>query len=332
MLIPNIQYPMVRMRRNRSCAMVRSLVCETKLNAQDFVLPLFICEGTAKRQPIEKLPGIYRYNLDSIVGKVQEAIDAGICAIALFPETPVTLRNAQASEAVNPKNLICQALHILRKAFPDMIFICDVALDIYTDHGHDGLLIDNKIHNDQTNAILVEQALNQARAGCDTLAPSDMMDGRIGVIRKALDAAGFSHVRLLSYGVKYASQFYGPFRDAVGSDKVLKGDKKTYQMDPGNIREGLRETSLDISEGADIVMVKPAIGYLDVISALKANFPIPIFAYQVSGEYAMLAFGAQAGAFDFELAMMEQLTSIKRAGADAIFSYYALEAAKKLRC
>ncbi|MEM7070964.1 MAG: porphobilinogen synthase [Pseudomonadota bacterium] len=323
-------YPHTRMRRKRTNETIRLLIRETHLTPHDFILPLFICAGKNQIQPLDTLPGVYRYSVDEIVKQAKLAQQAGLNAIGLFPHTPDHMRNAQASEALNPDNLVCQATRAVREALPDMIIVCDVALDPYTSHGHDGLIKNGQIDNEQTNIILAKQALIQAKAGCDTLAPSDMMDGRIGIIRKALDEAGYTQTRLLSYAVKYASQFYGPFREAVGSKTKQPIDKRTYQMDPANLREGIAEAALDIAEGADMLMVKPALGYLDVLTTLKQKFEIPIFAYQVSGEYAMLAFGAKAGAFDFNAAMIESLLSIKRAGADAIFSYYALEAIRKL--
>ncbi|MEM7072031.1 MAG: porphobilinogen synthase [Pseudomonadota bacterium] len=328
MITDHSQYPTTRLRRNRANASIRALVRETHLAPDDFILPIILCEGKALSEPVALMPGVYRHSPDQAVSLARQAWDCGIKAVMLFPQTPAHLRNSEASEAFNPDNLVCKATRLLREHIPDLLIICDVALDPYTDHGHDGLLRGDVIVNDETNTALIRQALVQVEAGCDTIAPSDMMDGRIGAIRAALDQHGFSDIRLLSYAVKYASQFYGPFREALGCDQLLKGDKKTYQMDPANRLEALREVALDIAEGADQIMVKPAMPSLDVVAMVKEQFKIPTFAYQVSGEYAMLAFAAQAGAFDFDHAQMESLTAIRRAGADAIISYYALDAAK----
>ena len=277
------------------------------------------------------MPGVERLTVDLAIRAAEEAAALGLPAIALFPNTDPSLRDEAASEALNPGNLVCRAVRAIKEAVPEIGIICDVALDPYTSHGHDGLLVGGEIDNDRTVEILIQQALVQAEAGCDILAPSDMMDGRIGAIRTALEANGFTNTQLLAYAAKYASAFYGPFRDAVGSGTRLKGDKLSYQMDPANGDEALREVALDIAEGADMVMVKPGLPYLDIVRRVKETFGVPTFVYQVSGEYAMLAAAAERGWLDRERVILESLIAFKRAGADAIFSYFALEAAKLLK-
>ncbi len=319
------------MRRLRAAAWSRRLVRETTLNPDDLILPLFVIEGTKVRQAVPSLARVERLSIDQVIETAKAARDLGIPALALFPVTDPALKNAEGTEALNPKNLLCRAVRELKKAVPDVGIICDVALDPYTTHGHDGLFIDDDVANDATVEVLVKQAQILAEAGCDVVAPSDMMDGRIGAIRTMLEDKGFTNTMILSYAVKYASAFYGPFRDAVGSKGALgtKG-KHTYQMDAGNVDEALREAALDVEEGADMVMVKPGLPYLDVIAAVKRHVNVPVVAYQVSGEYAMLANAAAAGAFDHIAAFREALMSFKRAGASAILTYAALDIAKSL--
>lgn len=321
-------YPLVRMRRNRRTSWLRRLTAENRLSVDDLIWPCFVIEGTTAREPITSMPGVERLSIDLLVESVGEAKALGIPAVAIFPATPPNKKTPEGKEALNPENLVCRAVRAIKKAHPEIGVICDVALDPYTDHGHDGLLQDGVILNDETIGVLCKQAIVQAQAGCDILAPSDMMDGRIGEIRKALDGAGFSQVALLAYSVKYASAFYGPFRDAVGSKANLGGgDKKTYQMNVANTDEGLREAALDLREGADMLMVKPGMPYLDVIRRVKDSFGAPTFAYQVSGEYAMIAAAASQGFLDRKAAVLESLLSFKRAGADAVLTYFAKEAA-----
>jgi porphobilinogen synthase len=327
----NAGFPATRMRRNRRTAWSRRLVRETSVTVDDLIWPIFVVEGTRTRSPIESMPGVERVSVDLAVKAAEEAATLGLPAIALFPNTDPSLRDEEASEAVNPGNLVCRAVRAIKKAVPEIGIICDVALDPYTSHGHDGLLAGNEIDNDRTLELLVEQALVQAEAGCDILAPSDMMDGRIGAIRAALEANGFTGTQLLAYAAKYASSFYGPFRDAVGSGAVLKGDKLGYQMDPANSDEALREVALDIAEGADMVMVKPGLAYLDIVWRVKQAFKLPTFVYQVSGEYAMLTAASERGWLDRNRVIMESLVACKRAGADAIFTYFARDVAKLLR-
>jgi porphobilinogen synthase len=324
-------FPATRMRRNRRAAWSRSLVRETTLASSDLIWPIFLIEGADLRTPVASMPGVERLSVDLAVKAAEEARALGIPAIAVFPNTEPSLRDEAASEAVNPGNLVCRAVRAIKQAVPEIGVICDVALDPYTSHGHDGLLIGGEIDNDRTVEILIQQALVQAEAGCDILAPSDMMDGRIGAIRAALEANGFANTQLLAYAAKYASAFYGPFRDAVGSGARLKGDKLTYQMDPANGDEALREVALDIGEGADMVMVKPGLPYLDIVWRVKEAFAVPTFVYQVSGEYAALVAAAERGWLDRERAILESLIAFKRAGADAILTYFALEAAKLLK-
>jgi len=324
-------YPATRMRRNRRADWSRRLVRETTLGVDDLIWPIFLIEGTATRIPIAAMPGVERLSVDLAVKAAEEAATLGLPALALFPNTDPALRDARASEALNPGNIVCRAVRAIKQAVPEIGIICDVALDPYTSHGHDGFLVDTEIDNDQTIAILIEQALVQADAGCDILAPSDMMDGRIGAIRAALEANGFTNTQLLAYAAKYASAFYGPFRDAVGSSSMLKGDKRSYQMDPANGDEALREVALDVAEGADMVMVKPGLAYLDIVWRVKQAFKLPTFVYQTSGEYSMLMAAAERGWLDRNRAMLESLIACKRAGADAIFTYFARDAAKLLK-
>jgi porphobilinogen synthase len=325
-----MSYPETRLRRLRRTAWSRAMVRETSLTPSDLIWPLFIIDGSNERSTIKTLPGVERLSVDLAVAAAKDAAALGIPALALFPNTQDVRRNETASEAFNPDNLMCRALAAIKAAVPGIGLIADVALDEYSSDGQDGLVRDGEVLNDETVAVMVKSALVQARAGADIIAPSDMMDGRVGAIRTALDENGFEHVQIMSYAAKYASVFYGPFRDAVGSGARLKGDKKTYQMDPANIDEALREVALDIEEGADSVIIKPGLPYLDVIGAVRNNFNIPIFAYQVSGEYAMIEFAARAGAFDRTNAMMESLACFKRAGASGILTYFAPEAARLL--
>jgi len=321
----------VRMRRNRRAEWARRLVRENVLTTDDLIWPLFIIEGDKARAPVPSMPGVERLSVDQAVREAVRAAKLTIPCIALFPYTDPSLRDAHGTEALNPDNLICRAVRAIKQEVPQIGILCDVALDPYTSHGHDGLLRDGVILNDETVAVLVQQALVQAEAGCDIVAPSDMMDGRVGAIRQALDDAGASDVQIMAYAAKYASAFYGPFRDAVGSSATLNGDKRTYQMDPGNSDEALREIELDLAEGADMVMVKPGLPYLDIVRRVKDEFGVPTFAYQVSGEYAMIMAAAQNGWLDGDKAMMESLIAFKRAGADGVLTYFAARAAEKLR-
>ena len=307
------------------------MVAETVVTPADLIWPLFICDGQGAEEPIASLPGVSRWSVDGIVARAKEARDHGIPCIALFPNTQPDRRTDDGKEALNPDNLMCRAIRALKDAVPDIGVLTDVALDPYTSHGHDGLLDDSGyVLNDATADVLVGQALNQAAAGADIIAPSDMMDGRVGLIREALEAAGHINVQIMSYAAKYASGFYGPFRDAVGSRGLLKGDKKTYQMDPANAEEALREVALDLAEGADSVMVKPGLPYLDIILRVKDRFEVPVFAYQVSGEYAMLEAAVAAGAAERDAVVLETLMAFKRAGASGVLTYYALHAARLL--
>ena len=325
-------YPATRMRRNRRADWSRRLVCETQLTPDDLIWPLFVIDGERARSEIDAMPGVARLSIDLAVRAAEDAASIGLPAIALFPNTDPSLRDDAASQAFNPGNLVCRAVCAIKQAVPEIGIICDVALDPYTSHGHDGLLDeDGTVDNDRTLEALITQALVQAEAGCDILAPSDMMDGRVGAIRAALEANGFTNTQILSYAAKYASAFYGPFRDAVGSGQQLRGDKKTYQMDPANGDEALREVALDIAEGADMVMVKPGIAYLDIVWRVKEAFKLPILVYQTSGEYAMLAAAAERGWLDRDRVILESLLAFKRAGADAIFSYFAPEVARLLK-
>ena len=302
----------IRPRRNRKAEWARRLVRENVLTTDDLIWPLFVVGGQNTRTPVASMPGVDRLTVDQVVRDAERAAKLSIPCIALFPYTDPSLRDETGSEALNPNNLVCQAVRAIKKEFPDIGVLCDVALDPFTSHGHDGLIEDGKILNDETVAVLVQQALVQAEAGCDVIAPSDMMDGRIGAIREALDEAGHLDVQIMSYAAKYASAFYGPFRDAIGSAKTLTGDKRTYQMDSANTDEALREVELDIAEGADMVMVKPGMPYLDVVRRVKDTFSMPTFVYQVSGEYAMIAAAAGNGWIDGERAMMESLLAFKR--------------------
>ncbi len=325
-------FPATRLRRNRRTDWSRRLVRETSFATDDLIWPLFIIEGTRERSEIDSMPGVARLSIDLAVRAAEDAAGLGIPAIALFPNTDAALRDDAASQAFNPGNLVCRAIRAIKAEVPNLGIICDVALDPYTSHGHDGLLNDaGEIDNDRTVETLVTQALVQAEAGCDIVAPSDMMDGRIGAIRAALEENGFANTQILSYAAKYASAFYGPFRDAVGSGVQLRGDKKTYQMDPANGDEALREVALDVAEGADMIMVKPGLSYLDIVWRVKEAFKLPTFAYQTSGEYTMLVCAAERGWLDRDRAVMESLIAFKRAGADAILTYFAPEVARRLK-
>ena len=321
----------IRPRRNRQKDWARRMVRESVLTTDDLIWPLFVAEGNNKRTPVEAMPGAFRLSVDECVREAAKAAELNIPCIALFPYTNPALRDPDGTEALNPENLVCRALRAIKKEVPDIGLLCDVALDPYTDHGHDGLMHNGEILNDETVEVLVRQALVEAEAGCDIIAPSDMMDGRVGAIRQGLDDAGYTNVQIMAYAAKYASAFYGPFRDAVGSSAALVGDKRTYQMDPGNSDEALREVELDIAEGADMVMVKPGMPYLDVLRRVKETFGIPTFAYQVSGEYSMLMAAIQNGWLDRDKAIMESMIAFKRAGADGILTYFAPEVAKKLK-
>ena len=325
------RYPATRMRRNRQTDWSRRLIQENSLSVSDLIWPVFVLDGDNRRDPVATMPGVERLSIDLLVEAAAEAAELGIPAIALFPFTDPDARDANGTEALNPENLVCRSVRAIKQVVPGIGIMCDVALDPYTDHGHDGLIdADGNILNDETNEILVKQSLVQTEAGCDIIAPSDMMDGRIGAIRQALEAAGHSTTQIMAYAAKYASAFYGPFRDAVGSGSALKGDKKTYQMDPANTDEALREVALDIAEGADMVMVKPGMPYLDIVAKVKQNFSIPTYAYQVSGEYAMLCAAAEKGWLDGDRVMMESLLAFKRAGADGVLTYFAMQVARKL--
>jgi porphobilinogen synthase len=321
----------VRPRRNRKAEWARRMVRENVLTTDELIWPLFVADGHNKRTPVASMQGVDRLSVDQAVREAERAVKLDIPCIALFPYTDPGLRDERGSEAVNPENLVCQSVRAIKKEFPELGVLCDVALDPFTSHGHDGLIEDGKILNDATVAVLVRQALVQAEAGCDIIAPSDMMDGRVGAIREGLDAAGFLDVQIMSYAAKYASAFYGPFRDAVGSAKTLTGDKRTYQMDSANSDEALREVELDIAEGADMVMVKPGMPYLDIVRRVKDTFGMPTFVYQVSGEYAMIMAASRNDWIDGERAMMESLLAFKRAGANGILTYFALQAATRLK-
>ena len=317
------KYPNLRLRRSRKETWSRRLMQENTLSANDFILPIFLIDGKNKRESIASMPGVYRYTVNRIAKIVDRAIKKGIPMVALFSKTKNSLKDEIGSESLNENNLVCKAIIEIKKRYKNQIGImCDVALDPYTSHGHDGLIKSNQIINDETIEVLINQSLLQAEMGCDVLAPSDMMDGRIGKIRKALDGSNFKNVQILSYAAKYASSFYGPFRDAVGSKGALKGDKKTYQMDFRNSDEALREVALDIKEGADMVMVKPGMPYLDIIKSIKETFKIPVLAYQVSGEYSLISHAIKKKLIN-EDAIYESLVAFKRAGANAIVSYYA---------
>jgi porphobilinogen synthase len=320
-----------RPRRNRKAEWSRRLVRENHVSVSDLIWPLFLIEGERHREKVASMPGVERLSVDEAVSEAERAAQLGVPAIALFPYTDPMLRDARGSEAQNPENLVCRALRAIKRAVPEIGLMSDVALDPYTSHGHDGLLDGAEVVNDATVDVLVRQALLHAQAGADMVAPSDMMDGRVGAIRKALDAAGRTDVQILAYAAKYASAFYGPFRDAIGTNAVLVGDKRTYQMDPANTDEALLEAGLDLTEGADMLIVKPGMPYLDVLWRLKETFQRPTIAYQVSGEYAMIEAAAQNGWIDHDRAMMESLTAFKRAGADAVITYYAATVAERLK-
>ncbi len=324
-------FPALRLRRSRSTTWSRALVAETHLAPQHLIWPVFVTSGTANEEPIGSLPGVSRWSVDLLGGQVKAARALGIGCIALFPNTPRELRTDDGREALNPDNLMCRAIKAIKDAVPDIGVLTDVALDPYTVHGHDGLVDGGGyVLNDATSEVLIGQALNQAAAGADIIAPSDMMDGRVGAIREVLEGAGHHNVQIMAYAAKYASAFYGPFRDAVGSSGLLKGDKKTYQMDPANAEEALREVALDIDEGADSVMVKPGLPYLDIIRRVKDRFEIPVFAYQVSGEYAMIEAAAAAGAGDRDALVLETLLAFRRAGCSGVLTYHAVHAARLL--
>ena len=324
-------YPATRLRRNRKTAWSRRLVAEQRLSTSDLVWPIFLIDGAERRIPVAHMPGVDRVNVEEAVAEAERAMALGIPAIAPFPYVDRALRDPTGSEAVKASNLMCRAVHAIKRAVPDLGIITDAALDPYTSHGHDGLMDEaGRILNDPTIEVLCRQALALAEAGSDCIAPSDMMDGRVGAIRRALDRAGFEDVQILSYAAKYASGFYGPFRDAIGTNATLIGDKRTYQMDPANSDEAMREVALDLAEGADMVMVKPGMPYLDIVRRVKDTFGVPTFAYQVSGEYAMLEAAARNGWLDGDRVMMESLLGFKRAGADAVLTYFAPRAAALL--
>jgi len=323
-------FPASRMRRNRTNDPVRRMVAENVLTPSDFIWPVFVVEGTGAREAVPSMPGVERLSIDLLVGAAEEAFQLGIPALAIFPATPPEAKSEDGAESCNPENLMCRSIRAVRASLPEMVLVCDVALDPYTTHGHDGLLRDGEILNDETVEVLCRQALVQAEAGCDTIAPSDMMDGRIAAIRAALDGAGYRNTRIMAYAAKYASGFYGPFRDAVGSKAALTGDKRTYQMDPANSDEALREVAKDIAEGADMVMVKPGMPYLDIVRRVKDAFALPTFAYQVSGEYAMLTGAAERGWLDGDKVIPEALMAFKRAGADGILTYFAVDMARRM--
>jgi porphobilinogen synthase len=320
-----------RLRRNRKAEWSRRLVRENVLTTNDLIWPIFVVEGASGRQAIPSMPGVERLTINEAVREAERAAALNIPAIALFPYTDPSLRDPTGSESLNSRNLVCRAVREIKKAVPQIGIICDVALDPYTSHGHDGVMEGERILNDETVALLARQAVLQAEAGADIIAPSDMMDGRVAAIREALDEAGFLDVQIMAYAAKYASAFYGPFRDAIGTSATLIGDKRTYQMDPANTDEAMREVILDLEEGADMIMVKPGLPYLDIVRRVKDTFAVPTFAYQVSGEYAMIQAAAQNGWIDGERAMMESLLAFKRAGADGILTYFAPQVAEKLK-
>ncbi|MYF06537.1 MAG: porphobilinogen synthase [Rhodospirillaceae bacterium] len=323
-------FPTTRLRRNRRHDWSRRLVRENTLTPDDLIWPVFVCEGRDRAEPIAAMPGVERLSADRAAKAAGEAKSLGIPAIALFPQTPPDKKDEDGTEATNPDNLVCRAIRAVKAAHPDVGVICDAALDPFTSHGHDGVIRDGYVANDESVEVLCRQSLVQADAGCDVIAPSDMMDGRVGAIRAALDGDGFDRVQIMSYAAKYASGFYGPFRDAIGSIGALKGDKKTYQMDPANGDEALREVELDIAEGADMVMVKPGLPYLDIVRRVKDRFGVPTYAYQVSGEYSMLRGAVDRGWLDGDRVILEALMAFKRAGADGVLSYFAVDAARRL--
>jgi porphobilinogen synthase len=323
--------PRLRLRRSRRTDWVRRLVAESTLSPSDFIWPVFVQEGPASRTPVASMPGVDRLSIPALVDAAGAAKELGIPCVALFPATPAERKSPEGDEATNPENLVCRAVRAVKRAHPDLGVLCDVALDPFTTHGHDGVLRGGYVANDETVQILCRQALVQAEAGCDIIAPSDMMDGRVGAVRDALDGAGFEHVAIMSYAAKYASGFYGPFRDALGSKSSLgKADKRTYQMDPANTDEALREVALDLAEGADMVMVKPGMPYLDIVARVKQRFGVPTFVYQVSGEYAMLQAAIEKGWLD-DSVILEALVGMKRSGANGILTYSAVDAAQRLR-
>lgn len=325
----NASFPAIRMRRGRSSAWMRSMLAENRLHPSDFIWPLFICDGENCEEPIGALPGVSRWSVDRLADRAREAAALGIPCIALFPNTPNDLRTDDAREALNPDNLICRGIRAIRDAVPEIGVLTDVALDPYTSHGHDGIVDDSgQVLNDETVKILIDQALVQAEAGADIVAPSDMMDGRVGAIRSALEREGRIDTAIMAYAAKYASAFYGPFREAVGSLGRLKGDKRGYQMDSANSDEALREVALDLAEGADMVMVKPGLPYLDIVRRVSETFQVPTFVYQVSGEYAMIEHAAAAGAGDRDALILETLLAFKRAGAAGVLTYHAVDAAR----
>ncbi len=328
--LPLGRFPRTRMRRTRLAAWSRRLVAENAVTAADLIWPVFVIDGMGQRQPVASMPGVERLSVDQLAVDAAEAAALGVPAIALFPMIDPALKTPDAAEAYNVDNLVCRAVRAIKAETPDIGVICDVALDPFNSEGHDGLVDDGRILNDETVDVLCRQAVVQAQAGCDACAPSDMMDGRVGAIRDALDAAGYTETQIVAYGAKYASAFYGPFRDAVGSGGLLKGDKKTYQMDPANGDEALREVALDVDEGADMIIVKPGLPYLDVLARMKAAFCVPTVAYHVSGEFAMLKAAAANGWVDYDSVLMETLLAFKRAGADAIMTYAAVDVARRL--
>jgi porphobilinogen synthase len=323
-----MKFPSTRLRRNRKSEWSRRLINDTYLDKSDFILPIFVCEGKNKKQEIKSMPGIFRYSIDRLDEIISRSSKNEIPAVAIFPLIENSKKNNKGTEALNKKNVVCNAIHQVKKLNKNIGVMCDVALDPYTSHGHDGLIINNEIDNDETNKVLIKQALIQAQAGCDIIAPSDMMDGRIGLIRNALEKNKFINVQILSYAVKYASNFYSPFRDAVGTSSTLKSDKKTYQMDYKNSDEALLEVKLDLDEGADFVMVKPALAYLDIIYKIKQKFNVPVFAYNVSGEYSLIKNGIKSSLAKEDI-ILEVIYSFKRAGANAIVSYFANEVIEK---
>ena len=328
---PNASFPSTRLRRNRASPWLRNLVREHELTVNDLIWPIFVIDGKDKSEAVSSMPGVTRFSIDLAVKAAKGAASLGIPMLALFPNTDPKLRTDDGREALNPENIVCRAARAIKKDVPEIGIMCDVALDPYTSHGHDGLMKAGRIVNDESVAMLTQQAVVQAEAGCDVIAPSDMMDGRIGAIRSALDGAKLQDVAIMAYAAKYASGFYGPFREAVGSGALLTGDKRTYQMDAGNTDEALREVAMDIAEGADMVMVKPGMPYLDIVSRVAREFNVPTFAYQVSGEYAMLMAAIERGWLDPGKVITESLLAFKRAGANGILTYFALDVAKKLQ-
>jgi porphobilinogen synthase len=324
-------FPATRLRRNRKSNWARRMVCENTLSANDLIWPIFVMNGDNKSEPIASMPGVERLSIDNAVRAAEEAAGLDIPVLAIFPYADVALRAPSGGEALNPENIVCKAVRAIKREVPEIGILCDVALDPYTSHGHDGLMHGDEILNDATVEVLIAQSLNQVEAGCDIIAPSDMMDGRVGAIRHGLESAGHHNTQIMAYSAKYASAFYGPFRDAVGSTGALIGDKRTYQMDPANTEEALREVELDLAEGADMVMVKPGMPYLDIVRRVKETFAVPTFAYQVSGEYAMLMAACQNGWLDQEHVVPEALLAFKRAGADGVLTYFARDVARAIK-